>query len=225
MGKYLSRNGGQNSEDQSHLTGCHLSSIIDVRSEFFRQGGYIQMVLLAVALSLVAVFLIYSTVNYNRLVGYRVEVENSWSQIDVQLKRRHDLIPNLVETVKGVMNFEKETLTQIMNARSKAMGAPDMQNRMKAEGEISGLMGRLLAVWENYPDLKANKNAMALQEELTSTENRIAYARGHYNDVNANFKALTQQFPTNIIANSFGIQAREFFEVPETEKAVPQVKF
>ena len=183
------------------------------------------MVLLAVVLGLVAVVIIYSTITYNRLIGYRVEVENSWSQIDVQLKRRHDLIPNLVETVKGVMQFEKETLTQIMNARSKAMGASDMQNRMKAEGEISGLMGRLLAVWENYPDLKANKNAMALQEELTSTENRIAYARGHYNDVNANFKALTQQFPTNIIANSFGIQARAFFEVPEMEKTVPQVKF
>ena len=112
-----------------------------------------------------------------------------------------------------------------MNARSKAMGASDLQGRMKAEGEISGLMGRLLAVWENYPDLKSNKNAMALQEELTSTENRIAYARGHYNDVNANLKALAQQFPTNIIAGAFGIHAREFFETPQAEKEVPQVKF
>src|SRR3989338_5770489 len=102
------------------------------------------MILLAVLLGVVAVVLIYAVASYNKLVGYRVEVENSWSQIDVQLKRRHDLIPNVVETVKGVMQFEKETLTQIMNARSKAIGSPDMPSRIKAEGEISGLMGRLL---------------------------------------------------------------------------------
>ncbi len=162
-------------------------------------------------------------VMYNRLVGYRVETENSWSQIDVQLKRRHDLIPNLVETVKGTMKFEQETLTKVMQARASAVGAGNMRDRVKAEGEISGLLGRLMAVWENYPDLKSNKNALALQEELTSTENRIAYSRGHYNDVVANYNTIIQQLPTNIIAGMFNFTSKEFFEVPEAEKEVPKV--
>jgi LemA protein len=162
---------------------------------------------------------------YNKLVKYRVEVENSWSQIDVQLKRRHDLIPNLVETVKGYMKHEQETLTKVIQARANAMGAGSQDDRMKAEGEISGFMGRLMAVWESYPDLKANQNALELQEELTSTENRIGYSRGHYNDVTANFNTMTQQFPSNIIANMFGFQSKPFFEIPEVEKEAPQVKF
>jgi len=163
---------------------------------------------------------------YNRFIRYRVESENSWSQIDVQLKRRHDLIPNLVETVKGYMQFEKETLTKVIEARTNALGASDMQGRMKAEGEISGLLGRLFAVWENYPDLKANKNAMHLQEELTTTENRISYTRGHYNDVVANFNAMLEQFPSNKIAQMFGPFAKkEFFLIHEAEKEVPKVKF
>lgn len=168
---------------------------------------------------------LYLIATYNKLVRYRVESENSWSQIDVQLKRRHDLIPNLVETVKGSMQFEKETLTKVMEARAKAMGAGNLTDRMKAEGEISGLLGRLLAVWENYPDLKSNKNALALQEELTTTENRISYARGHYNGVAANLNALIEQFPSNIVANWFQFKKKEFFETLEVEKAVPQVKF
>ena len=183
------------------------------------------IIILAVLLGFISLVLFYAITIYNRLIGYRVEVEDSWSQIDVQLKRRHDLIPNLVETVKGVMQFEKDTLTQIMNARSQAMGASSLTNRMKAENEISGMMGRLLAVWENYPDLKSNKSAMALQEELTSTENRIAYARGHYNDVNANLKTLSQQFPANIVAGMFNVQAKDFFEAPLAEKETPRVKF
>ena len=178
-----------------------------------------------IALGVVVLFVAYIITAYNRLVTYRVESENSWSQIDVQLKRRHDLIPNLVETVKGVMDFEKETLTKVMEARAKAMGAGSMPDRMHAEGELSGLMGRLLAVWENYPDLKANKNAMELQEELSSTENRIAYSRGHYNDIVANFNTYAEQFPSSVIANMFGFRRKDFFETPDTEKAVPQVKF
>ena len=162
---------------------------------------------------------------YNKLVRYRVETENAWSQIDVQLKRRHDLIPNLVETVKGYMEHERGTLTQVMEARAKAMGAGDLGSRMKAEGEISGLLGRLMAVWENYPNLKANENAMQLQEELTSTENRIAYSRGYYNDVTANFNTLVQQFPSNIVAGMTSFKTRPYFEVPEAEKEAPQVKF
>jgi LemA protein len=167
---------------------------------------------------------IYLISVYNSLVRYRVEVDNSWSQIDVQLKRRHDLIPNLVETVKGVMNFEKNTLTQVMQARAAAMGATNMTDRMKAENDITSGLGRLMAVWENYPALKSNENASQLQEELTSTENKIAYVRGHFNDVVANFNALTQQFPSNLVAGPFGFQQRDFLKAADSDKEVPQVK-
>ncbi len=175
-------------------------------------------------LGLVLLAAIYFVTVYNQLVRYRVEVDNSWSQIDVQLKRRHDLIPNLVEAVKGVMNFEKETLTQVMQARAAAMGANNLNDRMKAENEITTGLGRLLAVWENYPTLKSNQNASQLQEELTSTENKIAYVRGHYNDVVANFNALTQQFPSNLVAGPFGFFQREFLRAADSDKEVPQVK-
>ncbi len=168
---------------------------------------------------------VYVIVTYNSLVQYQMQVDNAWSQIDVELKRRCDLIPNLVETVKGVMQFEKETLTKVMEARSAAMGAKDINTRVRAEGEISGLLGRLMAVWENYPDLKSNKNASQLQEELTSTENRIGYSRSHYNDIVANFNTLVSQFPSNLVAGRFSAFAkREFLKTPDTEKEVPKVK-
>ena len=170
-------------------------------------------------LAIVGVFI------FNRLARYKVDAENAWSQIDVQLKRRHDLIPNLVETVKGAMKFEQETLKQVMEARGRAMGATAPKDRMQAENEISGFMGRLLAVWENYPDLKASRNAMALQEELATTENRISFSRGHYNDVTAEYNTMLQQFPSNIIGNFFAYTKKEFFEAPPEEKAAPQVKF
>ena len=171
------------------------------------------------------VLTLYLVSVYNTMVRYRVEVDNSWAQIDVQLKRRHDLIPNLVESVKGVMDFEKSTLTQVMQARANAMGASNMTDRLKAENDITQGLGRLMAVWENYPALKSNENAMALQQELTSTENKIAYVRGHYNDVVANFNALIQQFPSNLVAGPFGFTAREFLKAAESDKEVPQVKF
>src|ERR1039457_4712453 len=144
-----------------------------------------------IILVIVVILIIIFIAIYNGLVGARNGVKNSWSQIDVQLKRRHDLIPNLVETVKGVMNFEKSTLTQVMEARAAAMGATNQADRVKAENDITSGLGRLMAVWENYPALKSNENASQLQEELTSTENKIAYERGHFNDVVANFNALT----------------------------------
>jgi LemA protein len=177
------------------------------------------------ALVLTFILILWGVSIYNRLVRYRVEADNSFSQIDVQLKRRYDLIPNLVETVKGVMNFEKDTLTKVMEARAKAMGAKDLGDRMKAENEITAGLGRLLAVWENYPALKSNENASQLQEELTSTENKIAYARGHFNDVTANLNALIQQFPSNVIAGVFQFQQREYLKAAEAEKEVPKVKF
>ena len=181
-------------------------------------AGIVGLLAIALALSLFLISI------YNRLVRYRLEVDNSWSQIDVQLKRRHDLIPNLVETVKGVMNFEKSTLTQVMQARANAMGAANLNDRLKAENEITAGLGRLLAVWENYPALKSNENASQLQEELSSTENKIAYVRGHYNDVTANYNALVQQFPSNLVAGAFRFQLREFLKAAEQDKEVPQVK-
>ncbi len=177
-------------------------------------------------LVLMLVFVLLYTLNtYNKLVKYRVEADNSWSQIDVQLKRRYDLIPNLVETVKGVMQFEKDTLTKVMDMRTRAMYAPNMGDRLKAEGEISGLLGRLMAVWENYPDLKSNRNALQLQEELTTTENRISYARGHYNDIVSNLNTMVEQAPSNLVANVFRFEKKEFFQAPATEKETPKVKF
>ncbi len=180
------------------------------------------IVLGIIAVALVLVFL-WAMGTYNNLVKYRVQVTNSWSQIDVQLKRRHDLIPNLVETVKGVMQYEKQTLTQIVEARAMAVGATSMDERVKAENQLSGGIGRLLAVWENYPNLKANQNATLLQEELVSTENKISYSRSHYNDITANFNTLVAQFPTNTLAGAFGFKTQVFLETPQEEKAVPKV--
>ena len=186
--------------------------------------GSIAVVVLLFILGIALLSVFYLVSVYNQLVRYRVEVDNSWSQIDVQLKRRHDLIPNLVETVKGVMDFEKNTLTQVMQARAAAMGATNVNDRLKAENDITNGLGRLMAVWENYPTLKSNENASQLQGELTSTENKIAYVRGHYNDVVANFNALTQQFPSNLVAGPFGFSQREFLKAADAEKEVPQVK-
>src|SRR3954464_905583 len=153
----------------------------------------------------------YGVSLFNKMVGYRQEVESAWGQIDLQLKRRHDLIPNLVETVKGVMNFEKDTLTQVLQARHQALAAADPRERIAAESQITGGLGRLMAVWENYPDLKANQNATRLQEELTSTENRLSYARGYYNDLVTNFNTLVVQFPAALVAGLMGFEKREFF--------------
>ena len=185
----------------------------------------IAVVVLIFILGIALLVGIYLVSVYNSLIRYRVEVDNSWSQIDVQMKRRHDLIPNLVETVKGVMNFEKDTLTKVMQARAAAMGATNPNDRLRAENDITTGLGRLMAVWENYPTLKSNENAKQLQEELTTTENKIAYVREHYNDIVANFNALTQQFPSNLVAGTFGIQSREFLKVADTDKETPQVKF
>ncbi len=184
----------------------------------------LSVLILLVIFGLALIVGLYFIAVYNRLVKYKVEVDNAWSQIDVQLKRRHDLIPNLVETVKGVMNFEKDTLTQVMQARSSALGATTPSDRVKAENDISGGIGRLLAVWENYPALKSNQNATQLQEELATTENKIAYSRGYYNDIVANFNAMAQQFPSNLIAGPFGFQPREFLKAADADKEVPQVK-
>jgi LemA protein len=162
---------------------------------------------------------------YNSLVKRRNQVDNSWSQIDVQLKRRHDLIPNLVEAVKDYMSFEQETLTNVTRARAAAIDAGKQGPEAVAEAEnaLTGTLKTLFAVAENYPDLKANQNVMQLQEELTSTENKIAFARQFYNDSVLTYNNKIQMFPSNLIAGMFNFTTRQFFEVPEAEKAVPTV--
>jgi LemA protein len=165
---------------------------------------------------------------YNSLVGLRNQVRNSWSQIDVQLKRRHDLIPNLVETAKGYMAHERETLEAVTKARTSAVeaGGRGVGQQAKAEGELSGILTRFFAVAENYPDLKANQNFLALQEELTSTENKISFARQFYNDGVMFLNNKVQMFPSNIVASMTGFKVGEFFELEApAEREVPKVSF
>ncbi|MFH1722691.1 MAG: LemA family protein [Candidatus Altiarchaeota archaeon] len=162
---------------------------------------------------------------YNGLVRLRQEVKNSWAQIDVQLKRRNDLIPNLVETVKGYAAHEKTTFENVTKARAAVMSAKGPAETAKASNFLSDTLKSLFAVSENYPELKANENFMQLQEELTGTENKIAYARQHYNDVVMEFNTRIQVFPNVMIAGPMGFKQEEFFETPEAEKAVPKVKF
>jgi len=163
---------------------------------------------------------------YNALVRLRNQVDNSWSQIDVQLKRRHDLIPNLVETAKGYMKHERETFEAITNARSQAMGAKTVSDAAKAEGALGDALSKFMLVVENYPDLKANQNFLSLQEELTATENRIAFARQNYNDQVLFFNNKIQMFPSNIIAGMFSFTKRDFFELEsEAERETPKVSF
>ena len=163
---------------------------------------------------------------YNSLIGLRNQVDNAWSQIDVQLKRRHDLIPNLIETTKGYMQHERGTFEAITNARSQAMGAKTVAESAKAEGVLGEALSKFMLVVENYPDLKANQNFLALHEELTSTENKISFARQNYNDQVLFFNNKIQMFPSNVIAGMFSFSNRDFFQVESAaEKEVPKVSF
>ena len=163
---------------------------------------------------------------YNGLVRLRNQVKNAWSQIDVQLKRRHDLIPNLVETVKGYASHESGTLQAVIEARSKAVSADGVADQSKAEGELSSALGRLMVVVEQYPDLKANQNFLGLQEELTSTENRIGFSRQHYNDEVMIYNTKTEVFPASVVAGMFNFEQADFFELEtEAEREVPKVSF
>lgn len=176
-----------------------------------------------VFLGIVAAIIFWVIGLYNNLIALKNGVANSWSQIDVQMKRRYDLIPNLVETVKGAMKFEQETLTKVIEARNKAIAAPNMEAKAQAEGELTAVLNRLFALTENYPELKSNQNALQLQEELTTTENKISFARQFYNDMVMKFNTAQQVFPTNMIASQLGFKPSEFFNIPEAEKAVPKV--
>jgi len=177
---------------------------------------------------IVGVLLIIFLIIYNGLVRRRNQVKNAWAQIDVQLKRRYDLIPNLVETAKGYMKHERETLESVTKARNLAQQASSAGagERAKAEGELSSVLSHLLAVVENYPDLKANQNFLALQEELASTENKISFSRQYYNDSVLRYNNQTQMFPSNIVASMTGFKASEFFEVTlAAEREAPKVSF
>ena len=161
---------------------------------------------------------------YNKLIGLKNQVANAWKQIDVQLKRRHDLIPNLVNTVRGAMEFERDTLTQVMEARARAVSATGPADAARKEGELSQALGRLFAVAENYPTLRANENVKMLQEELTSTENKVGFARQFYNDIATTFNTAQQTFPSNMFAAALGFKPSELFEITDaTERQVPAV--
>jgi len=183
--------------------------------------------LIAVIVLIVIVVVIVAVLAgmYNSLVKRRNQVDNSWSQIEVQLKRRHDLIPNLVESVKDYMSYEQDTLTAVTNARAAAIdaGSQGPEAQAQAENMLTDTLKSLFAVAEAYPDLKANQNVMQLQEELTSTENKIAFARQFYNDSVLTFNNKVQTFPSNLIAGMFNFTTRQFFEAPEAERAVPTV--
>ncbi len=184
------------------------------------------VVFLLSLLGLIALVVITVVLIYNALVQLRNRVKNAWSQIDVQLKRRHDLIPNLVETAKGYMKHEAETFKAVTEARSKAMNAHGVGEVSKAEGMLSDAMAKFLLTVENYPELKANENFMALQEELTSTENRIAFSRQSYNDETLHYNNKIEMFPSNIIAGMFKFIPMEFFKIEnKAERVAPQVKF
>ena len=176
-----------------------------------------------ILLGVVVLVILWMAMVYNNLVTKRNDVQSSWKQIDVQLNRRHDLIPNLVSTVKGAMEFEQDTLEKVISARAKAVGAAGPQAKAEAENMLTQALGRLFAVMENYPDLKSNQNVLQLQEELTSTENRIAFARQLYNDLVANYRTRIQVFPNNVVSSILGFRTEEYFGAEEAARVAPSV--
>ncbi|MFN8026353.1 MAG: LemA family protein [Acidimicrobiia bacterium] len=183
------------------------------------------MVIGIVIAVIVVVIGLFFWIGYNQLVKRRNQVDNAWSQIDVQLKRRHDLIPNLVETVKGYASHEKGTFEAVTQARANAINAQGPEAQAQAENVLSGALKSLFAVAEAYPDLKANQNFLNLQEELTSTEDRIAYARQFFNDSVLSYNTKIQQFPTVILAGMFNFEKRDFFDAAPEDTETPQVQF
>ena len=162
---------------------------------------------------------------YNKLVNARNKVENQFSQIDVQLKRRADLIPNLVEIVKGYAKHEKETFTEVVEARNKALSAGSVNEKIEANNQLTGALNKLFALAEAYPELKANENFLSLQNDLKETEDKITYARQFYNDSAMNFNNLVQMFPSNVVAGIFGFKKFDYFKIDEKEKDAPKISF
>ena len=183
------------------------------------------MVIGLIVLAGLVMIVLWGAGAYNGLVRLRQEVKNAWSQIDVQLKRRHDLIPNLVEAVKGYLAHERQTLEAVIKARTQAVSASGFQDKAEAENRLTQTLRSLLVVVERYPDLKANQNVQALQEELTSTENRISFARQFYNDQAARLNTAIESVPTSVIASSTGFMKAEFFQLDDAaDRQAPQVK-
>ena len=184
------------------------------------------MIPLLILLGLIVVVVIWVVGLYNGLVGLRNQVKEAWAQVDVQLKRRYDLIPNLIETVKGYMTHERETLEAVTQARAAVAGAGGLPERMAAEGGLTAALGKLFAVAESYPDLKASTNFLALQEELASTENKISFARQFFNEAVLRLNNKVQMFPSNIVAGMFNFAKEEFFELEDVEqREAPKVSF
>ena len=176
-----------------------------------------------IVLGLVVVVLLYGVLVFNALVRLRNRTDNGWSQIDVQLRRRYDLIPNLVQTVQGYAAHEKELFEHVAEARSRGMGATNVADQVQAENMITAGLGRLMAVAERYPDLKANQNFLALQEELTGTESKIAYARQFYNDQVMRLNTKIQSFPSSVVANLFHVEPRAFFDIEDPARGPVKV--
>jgi len=175
-------------------------------------------------LGVLGVLVLLAVVIYNSLVRLRVQCDGAWADIDVQLKRRHDLIPNLVNTVKGIMEFEQDTLQKVVEARSAAMGARGAKDAAAKEGVLTDALSKFFVVMEQYPQLRSSENVSKLQEELTSTENKISFARQFYNDIATTFNTAQQVFPANLIAGSFGFKPAELFEIAvAAEREVPAV--
>jgi LemA protein len=181
---------------------------------------------LIIIIVIVALLILFFIVQYNGLVRLRNRIDNAWSQIDVQLKRRHDLIPNLIETVKGYAAHEQGTFEKVVQARNAAIGAQGPEQAAQAENVLTGALRQVFALAENYPDLKANQNFLSLQEELTSTEDRISYARQFYNDSVLKYDNKLETFPSNTIAGMVGFKPREYFKTDDpTDREVPKVQF
>jgi LemA protein len=178
---------------------------------------------MGIALIIIVIVVAGAILIYNNLVSLQNRAQNGWKQIDVQLKRRHDLIPNLVEAVKGAMQFERDTLERVMTARARAVSATGVRETVAAENELSQTLGRLLAVMENYPNLKSNDNVLKLQEELTTTENQLAFARQFYNDMVMQLNTREQVFPASVVANFFGFKPAEYFTAAEEDRGTPRV--
>ena len=181
--------------------------------------------ILAIIGGIILILACYVIGIYNKLVNARNKVENQFSQVDIQLKRRADLIPNLVETVKGYAKHEKETFTEVIEARNKAVNAGTVNEKIEANNELTGALNKLFALAEAYPELKANENFLSLQNDLKDTEDKITYARQFYNDSAMGFNNLVQMFPSNFVASMFGFKKFEYFKAEEKDKETPKVEF
>jgi len=183
------------------------------------------LILGIIIIFVVVIFLLIFVSYYNRIIRLENRIDNSWAQIDVQLRRRAELIPNLMETVKGYMKHEKEVLENVTKARTSLMDAKTPQKNIEADNMLTGALKTLFAVAENYPDLKANQNFLNLQDELTHTEDKIAYSRQHYNDTVLSFNNTIETFPGNFFARRMGKKTREMLQIPEASRELPKVKF